>query len=128
MVAPTDHGQWSMYIPATIPPDVPANAMFLKRQGDDQDWYAYVHAGTNFDAISVKFVVYLNASNSLTMIRAPAMDPTMLFPDGAQVVEMLGDYSSYTTNDLINQFANKVIDLTTGDITDPPPPAARTGA
>lgn len=128
MAVPTDHGQWISYIPTTIPDGVPQNAMFAKRQSDDKDWYSYLYTGTSpFNATSVKLLTYLDESNSLTMIRAPAVDPSMLFPDGVQVVEILGDYSGQTTSELIAAFAGKVIDLTTGDITDPPPPAKRVG-
>jgi hypothetical protein len=132
MVAPIDHGVWFRYQPEVPPEQAPSYALFAQRQSDNMDWYEYVHSGTNFQPTSVKFVVAIvqptDTTSGYTKIQAPAVDPTMLFPsDNMGVVEMLGDYSSYTTNELIDQFANKAIDLTTGDITDPPlPPVMRT--
>jgi hypothetical protein len=91
-------------------------AMFCKRLSDDLDWYDHVHPGTNFFATSLKFTVRTN-DDGLHIIHAPAIDATMLFPESAQVIEMTGDYNSYSTDELIEMFAGKAINLETGEIT-----------
>jgi hypothetical protein len=121
-----DHGTWTVYTPATLPTMAPAGAIFAQRDSDAVDWYDYVHPGTNFEGPSVKFTVQLDTDSGLNIIHAPQVETDRLFPGGMQVVELPGtDYSGYTHDQLISMFAGKVIDLTTGDITDPPPPVAR---
>jgi len=110
-----DHGMWEAYVPDRIPEGVPKNTMFAKRASDGKDWYDYVHSGKNFQLASVKFTV------ADTVIKAPTVDPTMLFPSNMRVIEMLSDFSGYTTDQLIDKFASKIVNITTGAITDPPP-------
>lgn len=121
MMAIVDHGSWTRYTRETTPDNFPASTIFLKRQSDDMDWYDYVHPHNQFQATSVKFTVNKSFDGTLDIIRAPNINEDALFPDSMLVVELLGDYSGYTTEELITMFSSKVIDLTTGDITDPPP-------
>ena len=122
----TDHGTWSIYVPANQPTGFPTGAVFAKRDSDGTDWYDYVHPGDNFQAVTIKFTVRLNTDDGLNYIVAPQVEADRFFPGGVRVVELPGtDYSGSTHDELITMFAGKVIDLTTGDITDPPPPVAR---
>jgi hypothetical protein len=115
-----DHGSWAQYKPDTTPEGFPASTLFVKRVSDDEDWYAYVHPQNKFQPTSVKFTVRKSQDGTLDIIQTPNMTADALFPEGCQLVELLGDYSGYTTDELITMFANKIIDLTTGEITDPP--------
>jgi hypothetical protein len=121
MMSIIDHGFWVKYMPAQKREDAPIGAMFAMRESDSQDWYEYVHPGNQFSANTLKCTVRVDPVSGLDTINAPVVDATMLFPDAALIVEISGDYSAYTTDELIDYFAGKVIDLTTGDITDPPP-------
>lgn len=113
-----DHGSWTRYRPDTIPSGTPEGAMFAKRDSDGADWYDYVHPHNQFSPTSVKFTVRKNEGGQ-DVINAPAINADMLFPDSAQIIEMTGDYSAYTTEELITEFANQIIDLETGEITPP---------
>lgn len=121
-----DHGVWARYQPDTVPADAPKSAMFARRSGDNQDWYDHVHPGTNFQETSAKFTVVIvqptdTVPYAYTEIMAAAMDATAMFPsDNMRVIEMLGDYSGYTVEQLISYFSGKMIDLESGAITDPP--------
>jgi hypothetical protein len=115
-----NHGLWSRYTPATPPEGFPASSMFLKRQNDDMDWYAYVHPQNQFQPTSVKLTVYKSQDGTADIVQAPSIHADALFPDSSTLVEILGDYSTYTTDELITMFSGKLIDLTTGEITDPP--------
>jgi hypothetical protein len=115
-----DHGSWAQYKPETIPEGFPASALFVKRASDDRDWYAYVHPQNMFQPTSVKLTVRKSVDGLLDIVQTPNVSADALFPEGCQLVEILGDYSNYTTDELITMFANKIIDLTTGEITDPP--------
>jgi hypothetical protein len=134
-----DHGKWIKYIPDPIPEKAPANAIFAKRESDNQDWYLYVHAvqvevsphtmGTvtpynfeNFDEASVKFVATYQEVYGAHIIGAAVYDPTMLFPAGGVLAEIFG----YTGTDPQADFGNKVYDPVAFTITEaptlPPPP------
>jgi hypothetical protein len=114
-----DHGTWSQYQPSEARKDAPANAVFSRRDSDGVDWYEYVHPGTNFRPDSVKLVVRKD-DDGRTVIQAPTMDATALFPQsGWRVVELTGgDYRALSVDALIARLANKVIDLKTGEVRD----------
>lgn len=120
-----DHGIWERYLPDTIPAGIPSNAMFARRTSDGHDWYDYLYPGTDFQPTSVKFTVAIvqptDTTSGYTIINASAVDTSMLFPsDNTRIIEMPGDYSSYTPRQLNDQFAGKMVDLESGEITNPP--------
>jgi hypothetical protein len=116
MMAVKDHGHWVQYIPTEFPKDAPTNALFARRKSDGYDWYEYVYRSGKFDPKSLKLTVRDG------VISAPAVDVSMLFPAGSQVIELSGDYTVHTTDELIELFASKAINLRTGDVTDIPVP------
>jgi hypothetical protein len=116
-----DHGRWVRYTPAKSPKDAPPNTMFVRREHDGVDWYDYVNSGKHFQKSSVKLTVMARQIGDSMIISAPAIDETMLFPANHRVIEITGNYSHCSIDDLIGLFANKVIDVKTGAISDPPP-------
>jgi len=74
--------------------------MFAQREGDAVDWYDYVNHGENFDDGSLKMTVVNGA------VAAVATDPTMLFPQGATVLEVSG----VPTSDAQKEFGGKIYD------------------
>jgi hypothetical protein len=117
-----DHGTWVRYKPKELPEGAPPHAMFCKRESDGVDWYEYVNSGKNFKNVSVKLTVMAREVNGPLIISAPTTDPTTLFPAGHRVIEIEQDHSSKTVDELITHFANKIIDVKTGEMSDAPPP------
>ena len=107
-----DHGAWERYTPDELPPGAPANAMFARRPGSGEDWYAYVNGG-KFGEDSVKLTLVDG------VVAAAVTDPTMLFPGGATVLEV----KHVMLNDPQAAFGGKLYDPARKDFRDPPPPA-----
>jgi hypothetical protein len=120
-----DHGTWARYTPAELPKDAPPGAMFARREKDGVDWYDYVNSGKHFSKTSVKLAVMAREADGPLIVSAPATDATMLFPAGQRVLEITGSYNHRSIDDLISEFASKVIDVKTGKLSDPPQPPAR---
>jgi hypothetical protein len=116
-----DHGTWVRYTPAEPPKDAPPNTMFARRESDGVDWYDYVNSGRHFQTSSVKLTVMAREPGGPLIVSAPATDATMLFPANHRVIEITGNYSQRSINDLMDEFGTKVIDVKTGKLSDPPP-------
>jgi hypothetical protein len=134
------HGNWVRYTPTTVPATFPPGVMFAKRASDNLDWYGYVKPDqkisipmpvvdvdgnplpkapappSRFQPGSVKATVHLR--DTLHIVSTALYDSTMLFPDGAEVIEITG----YTGSDPFKDFGGKVYNQAAGTFTDPPPP------
>jgi hypothetical protein len=123
MMAVIDHGKWQSYQPATLPPGVPAGAIFVRRESDGVDWYDYVNNGANFGAGTVKFTALWSEGYASYMVKVAVYDETMLFPPN-QLVREITDYAG---SDPHADLANKLYDPATDAFSDRPvfemPPA-----
>ena len=113
-----DHGKWKRYTPATVREDAPQNAMFAHRESDGQDWYEYVHPGTNFAAETVKIAADWRDGVSAYVVGPAVYDATMIFPANSIVFEI----DDYTGSNPQADLGSKVYDPTTGAFSDVPPP------
>jgi hypothetical protein len=121
-MAHIDHGSWTRYIPPVLPKDAPAGAMFVKREGDHQDWYDYVDLDDSFQTDTVKFAARWIEEHGKYLVGPVVYDVTMLFPDGHIVVEI----PDYTGDDAFADLNGKLYDPETDSFSDlPPPPATR---
>jgi hypothetical protein len=118
-----DHGTWVRYKPANPPENFPTNALYAKRDSDGVDWYDYIK-GNPFAKNSIKLTVRAWTEGGPLIVSAPQVDASHLFPASHRVIEIEGNYSNLDEAARIEKFANKVIDLKTGKISDPPPPPA----
>ena len=125
-----DHGFWRRYVPikkvakepspgdiATVQ-NIPDNAMFLKRDSDDMDWYAYVHPQDQFERDTVKVVVDVKGRDETgdPIVRVAAVEADRLFPQEGQVLELMDVKREQDEAALIEEFANHRIDIKTGKI------------
>ena len=125
-----DHGFWRRYTPikkvakepspgdiATVK-NIPDNVMYLKRDGDDMDWYAYVHPQDQFEIDTVKVVVDVKGRDATgePIVRVAAVEADRLFPQEGQVLELMDVKRAQDEAALIEEFANHYIDLKTGKI------------
>ena len=110
-----NHGKWTGYIPETLPQNAPTGTLFCKREGDGQDWYDYVHPGTNFEATSVKFAALWQEALGGYIVGAAVYDATMLFPANQILAEIL----DYAGTDPQADFGGKLYDQTAGTFTMP---------
>jgi len=133
-MAIVDHGFWVRYIPVEPPDGIPRAAAFIRRESDGQDWYEYVNRDVGpektdrFELDSVKCVVEVKRARAekadSPIVRAAAVDATRLFPQDCQVIELLDVKREQDEEALIEEFANRKIDLKTGRIGErfvPPP-------
>ena len=97
-----DRGQWAAYTPATLPPGAPPNAMFCQRAADNVDWYAYLAAGTELAAGTVKATAYL--VGGAWVVQAVTRDATQLFPAGARLIEITGIDPALTEAQLLANY------------------------
>jgi hypothetical protein len=109
------HGDWTRYIPGTLPEGVPSGALFARRTTDSVDWYDYVNAGTYFGSGSAIFTAYWYEPQNSLAVGSATRDPTMLFPAEQAVWEI----PNYSGDPLA--LNNKLYDPTTETFTDPVP-------
>ncbi len=122
-----DHGVWRRYYPPVPPNGAPRNAMFLKRDGDDFDWYEYANVEegnehhkdrkVQFDKASVKCVVETvkeKDGKDVAVIRAAAVDAPRLFPDGCRIIELTEILREQDEDALIKEFSTRRINIKTG--------------
>jgi len=125
-----DHGFWIGYTPLEFPEGVPKNAVFCRRESDGMDWYEYVnveerfmetfHKGRKkrFAAETVKCVVEVNGRDETgqPVVRCAAVDETRLFPQDCRLIELTDVTRKQDEPSLIEEFANRRIDLKTGKV------------
>jgi hypothetical protein len=111
-----DHGFWDVYTPKPYPKGAPAGMAFCRRDGDGVDWYEYIKKG--FAPDTVKLVVEVDGPRTADgpIIRVPAIEPDRMFPQGCRVVELTGVKREQNEAALIEEFANRHIDLRTGTV------------
>jgi hypothetical protein len=114
-----DHGRWVRYQPDRLPPDMPPNALFARRISDGVDWYNYVRDENNFVADSVKFTATWQDIHNGYIIGLATRDPSMLFPAGALLREII-DY--HGSDDLHLELGNRLYDPDTHRLRALPPP------
>lgn len=88
MMAHIDHGSWIEYTPVQRQANAPSNAVYAKRESDGQDWYLYVHPGTNFEVSTVKFTAVLEQAGYV--VAAAVYEADRLFPANQSVFEIDG--------------------------------------
>jgi len=138
-MAVIDHGFWIGYIPAEHPEDAPRGAAFCRRESDGFDWYEYVNVEDGneahkarvkqFQIGTVKCVVEPKGRGKENepvepIVRCAAVDETRLFPQDCQLIELDDVKRPQDEAALIEEFANRRIDLKTGKIGarwEPPP-------
>jgi len=113
-----DHGKWVSYEPAEPPKDYPANVLYLKRESDAADWYAYSHDHSKFDQGTIKFMALYQDSRSSYVIGPAVTDVSLLFPRNQVVAEVFG----YAGSDPQADFGGKLYDPVTLAITEYVPP------
>jgi hypothetical protein len=124
MATVKDHGYWVRYIPVEPPEGIPRAAVFCRRESDGQDWYEYVNRDVGpdksdkFELDSVKCVVEPKGRDKSEepIVRCAAVDATRLFPQDCQVIELLDVKRPQDEEALIEEFANRHIDLQAGQI------------
>jgi hypothetical protein len=107
-----DHGSWSRYTPTTLPEGAPPTALFIRRDSDGTDWYDYAKTATNFQPSTLKMTVTNN------IVSTVAEDPTLLFPQGATLLEIFGT----PLGDQHDAWSQCGYDPATQTFTDPPDP------
>jgi hypothetical protein len=123
-----NHGKWIRYKPdrpMTPLPEregLPLNMgiLYLKRESDGVDWYAYQKDGA-FIEDSVKLVV--EEADGKHFVRAAAVDVARMFPAGALVIELADVIREQDENALIDEFSNRVFDMARGQVMGPKPRA-----
>jgi hypothetical protein len=108
-----NHGSWTRYVPAALPADAPANAMFCKRDADGVDWYTFIYDGASFAPGSIKLTVAQGVAQAVTN------DASSLFPQGCVVLEITGA----TSADPQAAYGGFLYDATANTLTAPPPPS-----
>ena len=136
MMGIKDHGFWTRYIPAVIESNVPRGALFLRRDSDGMDWYEHIHdpvddfgkpkkdedgneiRNTSFGIKTVKVVVEVKGRDNTkqSVVRAAAVEADRLFPEGAQLLELLDEEREQDEAALIEEFCNRYIDMETGKV------------
>ncbi len=116
-----DHGNWTAYAPTAIPDNAPPSSLFAKRDSDGQDWYDYVHPGTNFTPNNVVICAYWSDRYRCYIVGAATRDPTAIFPARGLVHEQLDYAGSNPQGDL----GDKAYDPATGVFSDLPPPSEK---
>jgi len=106
-----DHGTWTSYKPERTSADAPENALFLRRESDGADWYAYVRSGKHFRPDTVKLV--LEQRDSETVVRTVAVEAPRLFPINGHVVEIENMKRKQDESSLLEEFVNRRFDLKT---------------
>ena len=86
-----DHGKWVCYQPDQLPQGMPLNALFARRESDGVDWYDYIRDDKSFGADTVKFTVTWRDIHGGYVVNVATRDPSMLFPAGALLREII-DY------------------------------------
>jgi hypothetical protein len=118
-----DHGNWSLYTPATPKMEELAkyHIMFAQRDNPEaDDWYEYVASKPFGDTSVVMTVEHFNTGD---MVQVATFDPTKLFPAAMRVIEE----TEYTGNDPFNDFRGLTYNPDTGEfgppfVPPPPPP------
>lgn len=117
-----DHGQWDIYVPASLPEGAPANALFARRQGDGVDWYDYVNDSSSFNPAYVKIAAFYRTATSEYIVGPAVYDATEIFPGRVCIIHEVTDYAG---SDPQADLGNKAFDPATGTFTDPiMPPSA----
>ena len=116
-----DHGKWVRYQPDKLSQGMPPNTLFARRISDGIDWYDYVRDEKSFAVDTVKFTALWQDIHNGYTIGAVTRDPTMLFPAGALLREIV-DY--HGGDDLRLELGNKLYnpDTQTLHALPPPPP------
>jgi hypothetical protein len=114
-----DHGKWVRYQPDKLPPGMPPNALFARRESDGVDWYDYIRDEKNFAGDSVKFTVLWQDIHNGYIVNVASRDPSRLFPAGGLVREII-DY--HGGDDLHLELRNKLYNPDTHTLHAPPPP------
>jgi hypothetical protein len=133
-----DHGWWRQYEPERPPSYAPPTAVFIRREGDNVDWYDYVRPSDpnyksyfgfdhtlkpNFEARSLKCNVYKHPELGCDVIGTAVYDPTTLFPNGQRIIEIIG----FEGDDPHTEFGGKVyddkIEIFSALVRSPPPPS-----
>jgi hypothetical protein len=109
--AVVEHGNWTRYEPSSLPAGAPLNALYVRRDSDSADWYQFVNAGSDFQAGTLKMVVTNNVVSTATV------DPTMLFPQDALVLEVFDT----ALDNPHEAWSRMVYDPATQTFSDPPP-------
>lgn len=117
-MAHIDHGFWKRYTPSEPRANIPTSVMFVQRESDQQDWYAYVNPpASNFAAgniiIAARWEDYANGY----VVGPATTDATAIFPPGHIVYEI----DDYTGSDPLTDLSNKLYDPATGVFSPLPP-------
>lgn len=113
-----DHGKWQPYQPDTLPEHAPLGAMFVRRESDGVDWYAYSRDVKNFGADTVKFTALWQDIHNGYVVSAATRDVTRLFP-AAQLVRELTEFHG---SDPQAELGVKRYDPDSNTLHDLPPP------
>ncbi|WP_345820093.1 hypothetical protein ABC766_29310 [Methylobacterium fujisawaense] len=117
-----DHGTWSEYVPDPMPDWTKlagGQVIFLRRDSDGIDWYAYRNADDTFQAGSVLANTIKDPTAGREVIKAVFRDPSMIFPVGQRLIEIFG--VEPTDQKPHNLFAEMVFDPATHTLSDQPP-------
>lgn len=91
-----DHGFWRPYTPDPLPEwaaaasTVAGPVLFLRRDDDNVDWYAFVKSSGQFYEGSVLALTVPGADPGVEMVGAIFRDETKLVPFNQRVIEILG--------------------------------------
>ncbi len=118
-----EHGTWIRYKPHEPFGKFKntSGIVNLKREGDDQDWYAYIYGddGPPFGTNSILMIAHDFTILQGTWVIGPAtFDPTMLWPENGLLIELTG----YTGYDPQADFGGKVYNRKDKTFSDLPPP------
>ena len=117
MMAHIDHGFWVRYKPEKHPEDAPTNAMFAKRESDNQDWYDYVHPKDKFNPSNVVIAAIWRDYANGYVVGPAVYDASLIFPADHIIYEI----DDYAGSDPQEDLLNKIYDPKTGVFSDQPP-------
>lgn len=94
-----DHGTWSPYTPDPMPEWATAfggSVVFLRSDVTGMDWYSYRNADGSFQPGAVLANTLKDPVTGREAVKAVFRDPSMLFPSGQRLIEILGVDPSVT--------------------------------
>lgn len=111
-----DLGFWEVYIPVTLPPGAPDNAMFARRVSDGKDWYELAHDPTTWTPYSVTATLMPTPAGLL--VQSAVRDASRIFPAGSHLIEIIGiDPAIEKPHKLFEQ---QICDIAAGTFAPPP--------
>ena len=96
-----NHGEWKLYAPDTMPLGAPLNTAFTRRK-DGRDWYEYNKNSFKEGSVIVACVFNRNG----WVVSAANYDPTMIFPAGQMVLEVMNYDGDNPQKELENKSFN----------------------